>query len=319
MKFKYPMSILLAVILDLIVGDPATWPHPVKTIGRFISFLDKRLNKNRKIDGVWMLGLVLLVVYAFSKGILVFAYQLNFTFGLSIEAMMIATTISQKGLKDAALKVYQPLTQNDIPRARKYLAHIVGRDTDILNEAEITRATVETVAENTTDGITAPLFWAFLTGGVGAMIYRAINTCDSMVGYQNKQYQNFGWFSAKVDDLVNWLPARLTGIIMLYATPKQIKDSKPSLTQLKREANKHASPNSGWTEAAVALGLGIQLGGYNYYQGVLSKAQTIGQSNRPLEREDIKKTIQSMHITSLLFLLLIMLGAIIYEFTKTWS
>lgn len=318
MFYRHVLTILMAYLIDLIIGDPYSWPHPVKMIGSLIHFLDQKLNNDHKRDGIVMLGLVLITVTLASISVLLLAYKIHIILGLLVESILIATTISQKGLKDAAMAVYQPLVKNQFLEARDQLAHIVGRDTDSLNEAEITRATVETVAENTTDGITAPIFWAFIAGGWGAIIYRAINTCDSMVGYQNERYQHFGWASAKLDDFVNWIPARLTGTMMLYLTTKDSLADKKSIQQLRMEAKKHPSPNSGWTEAAVALALGIELGGNNYYQGVLFKAAKIGQTKREIVSEDIKKTVKSMQITSLFFVIILMLGALIYGLTKTW-
>lgn len=318
MFYRHVLTILMAYLIDLIIGDPYSWPHPVKMIGSLIHFLDQKLNNDHKRDGIVMLGLVLITVTLASISVLLLAYKIHIILGLLVESILIATTISQKGLKDAAMAVYQPLVKNQFLEARDQLSHIVGRDTDSLNEAEITRATVETVAENTTDGITAPIFWAFIAGGWGAIIYRAINTCDSMVGYQNERYQHFGWASAKLDDFVNWIPARLTGTMMLYLTTKDSLADKKSIQQLRMEAKKHPSPNSGWTEAAVALALGIELGGNNYYQGVLFKAAKIGQTKREIVSEDIKKTVKSMQITSLFFVIILMLGALIYGLTKTW-
>lgn len=316
MIFRRLISILMAYIIDLIIGDPPTWPHPVKIIGRLIAFLDRSLNDDRKIRGSFFLAIVLIIVTCVSFLMVFTAYRINTLFGLLVEALIIATTISQKGLKDAALEVYDPLAKKDLKTARQKLSYIVGRDIVNLNEPEITRATIETVAENTTDGITAPLFWAVLAGGPGAMVYRAINTCDSMVAYKNERYQNFGWASAKVDDFANWLPARLTGWLMLYLTPSDLPHTKKSGVDLAREAKKHASPNSGWTEAAIALSLGVELGGDNYYQGRLSPAEKIGYAERNLEKEDIKRTIQAMQRTSLFFLLITLtIGVIMYVLT----
>lgn len=310
------LSTSIAYLIDLIVGDPPTWPHPVKMMGKLINFLDQTLNDNRKITGSFFLALVLFIVASISCLMVFISYRIHLILGIFIESLMIATTISQKGLKEAAEEVYHPLIKNDLETARQKLSYIVGRDTAQLNEEEIVRATIETVAENTTDGISAPFFWALLAAGPGAMVYRAINTCDSMVGYRNEQYQNFGWASAKIDDLVNYLPARLTGLVMLYLTPTASSVIKKSVANLASEAKKHASPNSGWTEAAVAISLGVELGGNNYYQGNLSPAQKIGQSDRKLEIEDIRRTIQSMQKTTFFFIFIIMiLGVMIYGLT----
>ena len=318
MIFKITFIIVFAFIIDSIIGDPPTWPHPVKLIGKLIAFLDKKLNHQKRIEGIYMLLLVLILTGILSTLILYLAYRLDFIFGLIIESIMVATTISQKGLKDAAFAVYKPLGKNDLPAARQQLSQIVGRDTANLNEEEMTRATIETVAENTTDGITAPIFWTAIAGGVGAILYRAINTCDSMVGYRNAKYENFGWASAKLDDLVNYLPARLSGILMLYAGKIEGREEEISFHRLKKEAKKHASPNSAWTEAATALLLDITLGGSNYYQGIKFHAEKIGQGKKPLEKIDILKSIDIMQRTNYLFSFIIILGVFLYDFAQTW-
>lgn len=313
------ISILLAYGIDLVVGDPRTWPHPVKMMGQLIHFLDTKLNRNKKSQGVLMLVIVLAAVAVVSSTLVWGANQIHPFLGLLVEAVLIATTISQKGLKDAAMEVYTPLTENKIEDAREKVGQIVGRDTNQLDEAGIIRATIETVAENTADGITSPLFWAVLGGAPAALVYRAINTCDSMVGYKNEKYKNFGWASARLDDVVNWLPARLTGVLMLWTLKPDPKAPKITFSRLREEARNHASPNSGWTEAAVALLLGIQLGGTNYYQGVESVSPKIGQATRAFKKEDITRTITSMQRTSLLFTIL-SIGAVgVYVITKTWS
>lgn len=313
---RIPILIVIAFIIDYIIGDPPSWPHPVKLMGKWIHFLDKKLNHDKKRNGLLMLFIVLISVAIVSILLLVIAYKIHWIFGYLIESIMVATTISQKGLKEAALEVYYPLEKNRVEKARKKLSYIVGRDTETLKESEITRATIETIAENTTDGITSPIFWTLVAGGPGALIYRAINTCDSMVAYKNKKYANFGWASAKLDDLVNYIPARITGIIMLYSA----SNSKDNLVKdLRKEARKHSSPNSGWTEAAAAIALGIELGGYNYYQGVQTKANKIGLTGRRLEKNDILIVIQMMQKTVFIFTLTILLGVLLYVFAKTWS
>lgn len=318
MIFRLVIVIILAFIIDSVIGDPPSWPHPVKFMGQLIHFLDEKLNHHKKSEGLLMLVIVLFTVASLSTILLFFAYRIHFIFGLFLESMMLASTISQKGLKDAALAVYKPLNENNLLSARKKLSYIVGRDTEQLNEEEITRATVETVAENTTDGITAPIFWAALAGGPGALVYRAINTCDSMVGYQNEKYENFGWASAKLDDFVNYLPARITGIIMLSAGKNKIKNKVTSFSDLKEEAEKHPSPNSGWTEAATALVLDVKLGGSNFYQGIHFEADKIGKGSKSLDKEDIIKAIKIMQQTNFLFALIIILGVFLYGFTQTW-
>ena len=196
-----------------------------------------------------------------------------------------ATTIAHKSLKDAALEVYDPLQKEDYQEARLKLSYIVGRDTEQLDESEIVRGTVETVAENTSDGVTAPMFWAWIGGAPFALLYRAINTCDSMVGYKNDKYSEFGWASARMDDVVNWIPSRLTGFIMLLANRPQKTKVKKTWKILFRDAKKHPSPNSGWCEAAAAAILGVQLGGVNTYKGIVSNRALMGDPLYPLESE----------------------------------
>ena len=204
------ITIIIAYYIDLIVGDPPKWPHPVKLFGRYISFCETHFNKGRFKGITGLLSLIILIVLIFfiTFYLLFYLYHLHFLLGLFVEALLIATTISQKGLKQAAMIVYYPLKEKNLPLARKKLSEIVGRDTDELPEKEVVRGTIETVAENTTDGITAPLFWAFIGGAPFALIYRAINTCDSVVGYKTKELKTFGKASARLDDFVSWIQAR---------------------------------------------------------------------------------------------------------------
>lgn len=313
------LAILIAYVIDSIIGDPKSWPHPVKAFGKLIALLDARLNRNRKIDGAIMLVIVIIIVGLVTVMLLIFAYEINFYLGLLLESVMIATTMAQKALKDAALDVYHPLIEKDLPQARQALAYIVGRDTAHLDEAKISRATIETVAENTSDGVTAPLFWALIGGGPLAMIYRAINTCDSMVGYKNEKYLQFGWASAKLDDIVNWLPARITGFLMVLSQKPAYPLKLNRLNLLSHGAKQHASPNSAWTEAAVAILLGIQLGGINYYHGIKSVTPLIGEKHREIKAQDILSTIKMMYISVALTIIVFGIGVGIYVLAKTWG
>ena len=309
-------SIILAYYIDLIIGDPPKWPHPVKLFGRFIAFCERNFNKGRfkKIAGLISLLVLIGTIFFLTVYLLVYLYQIHVYIGIFVEAVLIATTISGKGLKQAAMIVYQPLKKNNLLQARKHLSEIVGRDTHELSEEEIARATVETVAENTTDGITAPLFWAFIGGAPLALVYRAINTCDSVVGYKTEELKDFGWASARLDDVVNWIPARITGLLMLFTKRSFTHNFTETFKSLIDNAKKHKSPNSGWNEAAVASILGIQLGGTNTYQGVISNAPLLGKSFRKLEVDDIIKTIDIMKRTTILFIT----GGVILVLTFTW-
>lgn len=321
MKF-HVYALTLAFVFDLLIGDPPKWPHPVKWIGTFIGQLDKTLNKghHKKRNGLMMLLIVLLLVLVITAGITYLAYQLHWMVGMVVEAVLVSTTIAQKSLRQAGMDVYRPLVNGNMAKARLKLSYIVGRDTDQLDESEIVRGTVETVAENTSDGITAPLFWALIGGAPLAMVYRAINTCDSMVGYKNEKYSEFGWASARLDDVVNWIPSRITGFLMLLGCPSRYHTWKKRWTILFTDAKRHPSPNSGWTEAAVAALLGVQLGGRNVYKGVVSHRAEMGEKRVPLKAVHIRKTIQIMHLASWLFLLLICLvGGVLIVITHSWS
>ena len=322
MIFVYHVyAILLAFLIDLVIGDPPKWPHPVKWMGMLISRLDQKWNTglHKKRNGFIMLLAVVLLVLVITSGITYLAYQLHYIVGMIVEAILISTTIAQKSLRQAGMEVYRPLVVGRMDEARLKLSYIVGRDTEKLDESEIVRGTVETVAENTSDGITAPLFWAAIGWAPLAMVYRVINTCDSMVGYKNEKYSDFGWASAKLDDVVNWIPSRITGLLMLLAYPSPYHTWKKRWSILFADAKRHPSPNSGWTEAAVAALLGVQLGGRNVYKGVVSHRAEMGKKLVPLKAVHIRKTITIMHLASFLFLMLIWLGGLYFVITYSWS
>ncbi|WP_026575282.1 adenosylcobinamide-phosphate synthase CbiB [Bacillus sp. UNC438CL73TsuS30] len=320
MIFYHLISISIAVIIDLLVGDPPNWPHPVRWIGSLISFFEKRWNhgESKKTKGVLMLLSVLLIVFVSVFMIVFFGYQIHPIVGIILEAILISTTIAQRSLKEAALEVYRPLKAGTLDEARKKLSFIVGRDTDSLEEGEIARGAIETVAENTSDGVTAPLFWALIGGAPLTMVYRATNTCDSMVGHLNERYKEFGWASAKWDDVMNWIPSRLTGFIMLLGNRPEKMKHRHAWTILFRDAKKHPSPNSGWGEAAVAAILGIQLGGINYYKGIISDRAKMGDPLSSVKAEHIPKANTILRKTVFLFLFLLWTGGMIIELAIAW-
>lgn len=298
---------LAAIVIDLILGDPRWIPHPVVMMGHLIQFLEKRLYMNSTNSGSMQFRGVLLTLTTI---IFVFILTLMITFGgrwihpwlgYGISVWLISTTIAIKGLKDAALLVYVPLIQGDLQMARKFVGYIVGRDTDQLNEAEITRAAVETVAENTVDAVISPLLYALLGGAPLAMLYRASNTLDSMVGYKNQQYINFGWASARWDDILNWLPARFTGILLVavgFILPGL--EGRRAWNAIRIFASRHPSPNGGIPESAVAGALGVQLGGRNVYEGHVSERACMGWSFRHLNSNDILQSVYMLYGTSFL-------------------
>ncbi|MCZ8516387.1 adenosylcobinamide-phosphate synthase CbiB [Paenibacillus filicis] len=298
---------LAALVLDWLIGDPA-WkrlPHPVVLIGRWITLLEKRLlpapggprtEARTKLRGVGLTAATLVVAFGAMAAVLWVAQALHPWLGYAVNIWFISSTVAVKGLKEAAMLVYRPLAEGHLEDARKYVGYIVGRDTTKLDEAEITRATVETVAENIVDAVVSPLCYALLGAAPLAMLYRAANTLDSMVGYKNDKYIDFGWASARFDDVLNWLPARLTGaLLVLTAALTPGAKAVPAARSIRRFARLHPSPNSGIPESAVAGALGIELGGVNVYHGRISERARMGWPLREREREDIRRTIRMMY------------------------
>ncbi|WP_188378835.1 adenosylcobinamide-phosphate synthase CbiB [Halobacillus andaensis] len=310
------MALTLAFMLDLWLGDPRWLPHPVRMIGQLIAFFEKKWNHGnfRRVKGAAMLLIVGIIVFFLSWTIVWGGYQIHMAAGIAAEALLIWTTIAQKGLKEAAMDVYRPLVEKDFTKARQNLAMIVGRDTGQLNESEIARGAVETVAENTSDGITAPLFFALIGGAPLAMLYRAVNTCDSMVGYRHERYVQFGWGSARIDDVLNWIPARLTAWLLLLVE----KSSAVTFRLLREQARRHPSPNSGWGEAAFALLLGVQLGGKNYYFGEASYRPTIGFMRQELHAQHILESTKIMLRAIIYFLIVLWMGGTLIEMASSW-
>lgn len=306
--------IVLAIGIDFIVGDPRSIPHPVVLIGRFISAFERQWNRGtthqRRVRGFLLTIIVVGGVWGISWLLLLLLTQLHPGLALIAELWLLSTTLAIRGLGDAARAVVAPLTKGDLPTARQALGMIVGRDTQHLDEAEITRGTVETVAENTVDGITAPLFFALIGGAPLALAYKAVNTLDSMVGYKNQRFADFGFASAKLDDIANWIPARLTALclwlagLLLSASDVLNLRWRGALHGTCQDAPRHPSPNAGWPEAMVARLLGVQLGGTNYYQGVVSHRATLGEPLEILEVMHISATLRLMHGAWMLFLLL---------------
>ncbi|MGR6898440.1 adenosylcobinamide-phosphate synthase CbiB [Rummeliibacillus sp. TYF-LIM-RU47] len=304
----------LGIFLDRLIGDPKRMPHPVKWIGSLIGWLTKRLNKGgfRKTKGALLVILVVGATTVSAYAVVVIAYQVGIVFGILVEGLLITFGLAQKSLKQAAMEVYEPLTAGNLVQARVKLSWIVGRDTEKLSESEVTRGVVETVSENTSDGVTAPLFWAFLFGAAGIWMYKAVNTLDSMVAYKNKEFNEFGFVAAHTDDVFNYIPSRLTGLLILLTMQNE---TKHSLSERMRgwltDAKKHPSPNSGYLEAATAYQLGVQLGGTNYYKGVVSKRATMGQKEVELAPRHIQLAVNQMYsVTAYFWLLGIMIGGV---------
>ena len=306
-SFSHSITVVVgAVILDLLLGDPRWLPHPVVQIGRLITFLEKilyRVIPNRKIGGVLLLlGTVLTTIFA-SWVTIWGAYAVSPAVGLIMATIIAWTGLAARSLHRESGLVAEALLRGDLSEARRYLSYIVGRDTASLDAAEIWRGTVETVAENSSDGVVAPLFYLLLGGPVLAMAYKAANTLDSMVGYKNAQYLEFGWASARFDDLVNWLPSRICGVLMALAAPLVGLSGRNALRMMIRDGRNHSSPNSGIPEAAAAGALGVQLGGTNLYFGKAVTKPTIGDPLQPLAASVWRGAVRLMYLSEGIMLL----------------
>ncbi|MCL4426500.1 MAG: adenosylcobinamide-phosphate synthase CbiB [Firmicutes bacterium] len=299
-----------AYLVDLLVGDPPFLTHPVVYMGRFISWLEGRLwvkdevPWRLRLKGVFLALSLIGLAYQSTALLLQGIQLLHPWLAQSLEIWMISTTIAARSLDQAATRVYLPLMEGDLVQARTLVGKIVGRDTGNLPEREIVRATIETVAENTVDGVLSPLFYAFLGGAPLAMAFKAISTLDSMVGYRDERYLHFGWASARLDDLANYLPARISLPLLALAANLLALDGKRAWVTARRDARKHPSPNGGIPEAAVAGALGVQLGGVNYYDGKPAFRALLGEPRRDLERKDIRRAVRLMYLSSLLLVLL---------------
>lgn len=309
------ISIIIAYILDRLIGDPNGLPHPVVLIGNGISKLEKSIRnsgiKNLKLAGLLFPLIIVGGSYLFVALLLELSKLAHPSLFFFIQIILIASTIATKGLADAALGIYHLLVKKDLEQARFSLSMIVGRDTENLDEAEITRGTVETVAENIVDAIISPLFFALIGGAPLAMAYRATNTLDSMIGYKNEKYKDLGWASARLDDILNFIPARITGLLLIVASSLLKLDAKKAFTIIMRDAKLHPSPNSGIPESAVAGALQIQLGGTNYYKGIPSHRAVMGDSFRTLQAADILKTVKMMKVSGNVFIGMILLGVVV--------
>lgn len=304
------LIIVAAYIVDRMIGDPRWIPHPVIGMGKLITFVESiirgyaRSTKALRWAGMLLPLTIVGAAYLLTWLVVFLLGRIHPWLAIGAEVLLIATTIASKGLKDAGMAVYRELCSGDLPAARAALGMIVGRDTQELDEPEIVRGTVETIAENIVDAIISPLFYALIGGAPLAMAYRAVNTLDSMVGYKNEKYLHLGWASARLDDAANYIPARLTAVLLVVAAWLKRLESLRSWRTIRRDARLHPSPNSGFPEAAVAGALGVRLGGYNAYHGVRSFRAYMGDPLRPLEAEDIRRTTALMFLSSSLFVLL---------------
>lgn len=306
------ITAVLAFLADTLIGDPRSRLHPVVLIGNLIASLERSLYHEGDSDSrkLWAGGLlavtVLLLVYNMTACLLQLVHLVSNQYvAVLIEAVLLSFTISPRSLAAAGREIYGYLVKGDMENARYKVGWIVGRDTDKLSSGEVARATVETVAENTVDGIIAPFFF-FMLGGVPlAFMYRAANTLDSMVGYKNDKYLYFGRISARIDDVLNYIPARITGLLFVVSAMFLQLDWRNSWKMLRRDAAKHPSPNGGWAEASVAGALGIRLGGYNSYFGRESFRAYMGEPVEELAAKHILGCTRLMYTATILFLVII--------------
>lgn len=294
----------MAFLLDLLVGDPGWIPHPVVLIGKAIGIMEnlsRRISNNPAI--LKFMGFVTVIIIVGGSWYLTWfvmrwVFNFNFWAGAVMSIWLISTTIAARGLSRAAMEIYGLLQNNNLDAARRKVGLIVGRDTGNMETGDVIRATVETVSENIVDGVVAPVFYAFLGGAPLAIAYRAVNTLDSMLGYKNERYINYGMASARFDDLINYIPARLTGVFLLAASRVLEMRTREAYEAVLRDASGHPSPNSGIPESAVAGALGVRLGGLNYYNGCGSFRAYMGKDIMPLEPFHIRQAVRLMYVAS---------------------
>lgn len=302
---------LCGFVIDLFLGDPAWMPHPVVCMGRCISALEKLLRrtfpktpKGELAGGVVLAAVLPLGTLAFT-GLCVWGLGLvHPVFSFALQVLWCWQALAVKGLRQESENVRRALTDGTLDGARKAVSRIVGRDTAALSREGVIRAAVETVAENFSDGVVAPMFWMLIGGAPLALAYKAVNTMDSMVGYKNDRYLYFGRAAAKLDDAANWIPARLAALLLVAAAPLTGQNAKRAFALWRRDRRKHASPNSAQTESAMAGALGVRLAGPASYFGQVHQKPWIGDDTRPIEPEDITRAGRMLYAGSVLALVL---------------
>lgn len=315
-------ALIIGFCVDLLLGDPHGFPHPVVLIGRLISVLEKLLRRlcpktpaGERAAGAILWGAVVMASVTAPALLLWLGGMVSPWLRLVLESVMCWQILATKSLRDESMKVYDALESGDIVRSRRAVSMIVGRDTAALDDAGVTRAAVETVAENTSDGVIAPLLFMAVGGAPLGFFYKAVNTMDSMLGYVEPPYKNIGLVPAKVDDVVNYIPARLSALLMLAAGGLLGMPVADGWRIFRRDRKKHASPNSAQTESVCAGLLGVRLAGDAWYHGVLHKKEYIGDARREITHEDIPRTCRLMTMTAVLALALVLSCAVKLPFT----
>ena len=308
MKFFIPAIPLIAgFLLDACIGDPPNLPHPIRWIGALIAKTEQFIRRhisNLRRGGVLLAVIVLLISSIIPAVCLFICYRIHLLLGIAAESILICYLLAARSLRDESMKVCKAAESGDTEAARKAVSMIVGRDTARLDESGILRAAVETVAENCSDGVTAPMLYIALGGAVGGFFYKAANTMDSMIGYQNEKYKDLGRFAAKLDDVLNFIPSRLTALLMAAVCPILRFDGANAFRIWKRDRRKHASPNSAQTESACAGALHLQLAGDAWYFGELHRKPYIGDNDRQIEPDDIRRANRLMYGASIFMLIL---------------
>jgi adenosylcobinamide-phosphate synthase len=320
--FSKSFIIVCAAIIDILLGDPRWLPHPVKAIGWVIGRLESGFRRfaqtprTEKIAGIVLVVLTVSSVYCTAQGLILWSFRLSSYCGLVVSLLLAYTTLAARSLADAARGVLLRLNDQDIASARRELSMIVGRDTANLDIRDICRAAVETVAENTSDGVIAPLAYLAIGGPALALAYKAVNTLDSMIGYKNARYLNFGWAAARMDDAANYIPARISAFMICVASdllrflkkyPLPYIGIRTPSAELRsawrimfRDGRNHPSPNSGYPEAAFAGALGISLGGPSIYAGKVNRKPHIGTEKNAISKKHIEMSVWLMYSSSLL-------------------
>ena len=300
------LPLLVGFLLDLLLGDPYWLPHPVRLIGQGIAGLErvlrKRLPGRERMAGILLAAVILALSTAIPALVLFLCYRICVWLGVAVESVFCYYLLAARCLAKESGKVYRAAVAGDVEGARRAVSMIVGRDTAPLDMQGIVKAAVETVAENTSDGVTAPMFYIMLLGAGGGFFYKAANTMDSMIGYKNEKYLDFGRFAAKLDDVLNFIPSRLTALLMILSAWLLRYDGRNAYKIWRRDRFNHASPNSAQTEAVCAGALDVMLAGDAYYFGQLCKKKTIGDDIRPIEPNDIRRANRLMYCTSVLML-----------------
>jgi len=302
-------AIIIGFIIDFFVGDPHSIPHPVVAIGKLISFLDKKLrmgggDKRDILRGTWTVLIVVIVSTAVPSAILFVMWKFHPAAYLAVSSIMCAQIIAARELVRECDVVEKAVEKGDIEEARKAVSYVVGRDTEALDKEDICRAAVETIAENGSDGVIAPLFWMFLFGAPGGFFYKAVNTMDSMLGYKNDKYLYFGRAAAKTDDVVNFIPSRISALLMIAACPLCHLDGRNAWRIFRRDRFKHTSPNAAQTESVFAGALNVRLNGSAFYGGILHEKEYLGDDARPIESTDIKRSGYLMYTASSMMLII---------------